>query len=180
MYKKGSRDCEPKLCLEFVIWKCGQNSEPVTTCLLKLWLQRLAASPGLGWNTKDCVWSINALPLLLFFKEPDILIIYSSVMKSITVSRVQRKREWAGQSDKKRKFIWGKTRGWLALEKNQCPPFLMGSFLYCCSHTFWETNSLRRTLQIVEWTQFITPVGQSQSLLLAKDPGQVLWKPYIP
>ena len=22
--------------------------------------------------------------------------------------------------------------------------------LYCCSHTFWETNSLRRTIQIVE------------------------------
>ena len=27
--------------------------------------------------------------------------------------------------------------------------------------------------------QFITPVGPRQSLLLAKDPDQFLWKPYI-
>ena len=28
--------------------------------------------------------------------------------------------------------------------------------------------------------QFITPAGPRQSLLLAKDPNQFLWKPYIP
>ena len=28
--------------------------------------------------------------------------------------------------------------------------------------------------------QFITPAGPRQSLLLAKDPDQFLWKPYIP
>ena len=28
--------------------------------------------------------------------------------------------------------------------------------------------------------QFITPAGPKQSLLLAKDPDQFLWKPYIP
>ena len=46
----------------------------------------------------------------------------------------------------------------------------------CCSHAFWETNSLRRTMQIVKcsllhrWAQ--------GSLLLAKD--QHLWKSFIP
>ena len=41
----------------------------------------------------------------------------------------------------------------------------------CCNHTFWETNSLRRIMQIVE-VQFITPESPRQSLLLAKDPNQ--------
>ena len=48
----------------------------------------------------------------------------------------------------------------------------------CCSHVFWETNSLRRTMQIVECSLLYR---QTQgSLLLAKDPNQFLWKPYIP
>ena len=43
----------------------------------------------------------------------------------------------------------------------------------CCSPAFRETNSLRRTMQIVE-LRFLTPAGPRQSLLLAKDPDQFL------
>ena len=42
----------------------------------------------------------------------------------------------------------------------------------CYSHTFQETNSLRRTMQIVECS--LLPAGPRQSLLLAKDPDQHL------
>ena len=42
----------------------------------------------------------------------------------------------------------------------------------CCSHAFQETNSLRRTMQIMEW--FITPADPRQSLLLAEDLDQLL------
>ena len=46
---------------------------------------------------------------------------------------------------------------------------------------FWETNSLRRIRQIADSrVQFITPAGPRHSFLLAKDPNQLLWKPYIP
>ena len=47
----------------------------------------------------------------------------------------------------------------------------------CCSHAFRETNSLRRTMQIVECSLLHFPAPR-QSLLLAKDPDQFLWKPY--
>ena len=47
-----------------------------------------------------------------------------------------------------------------------------------CSHTFWETNSLRRTMQIVECS-LLYRRAQS-SLFLAKDPDQHLWKSFIP
>ena len=50
--------------------------------------------------------------------------------------------------------------------------------LLCCSRTFRETNSLRRTMQIVECSLLHQQV--QGSLLLAKDPNQFLWKPYIP
>ena len=42
----------------------------------------------------------------------------------------------------------------------------------CCSHAFWETNSLRRTMQIVECS--LLHRGAQGSLLLAKDPDQHL------
>ena len=47
-----------------------------------------------------------------------------------------------------------------------------------CSHAFRETNSLRRTMQIVECSLLHQ---QTQGrLLLAKDPDQHLWKSFIP
>ena len=49
----------------------------------------------------------------------------------------------------------------------------------CCTHMFWETNSLRSTMQIVECSLY-TLVGPRQSLLLARDPDQYLWAAYIP
>lgn len=39
---------------------------------------------------------------------------------------------------RKRKFFRGTTRRWLALDKNQCLPFLMGSFLYPANEKFCE------------------------------------------
>ena len=44
----------------------------------------------------------------------------------------------------------------------------------CCSHGFWETNSLKDDAD--SGGQFITPVGPRQSLLLAKDPDQYFAK----
>ena len=43
--------------------------------------------------------------------------------------------------------------------------------LLCCSHAFQETNSLRKTMQMVE---LITPAGPRENLLLAKDPDPFL------
>ena len=54
------------------------------------------------------------------------------------IRQVWRKREWARLSGKKRKFIKGKTRGWLTFEKNQFPPFLTGFFLYPANGKFSE------------------------------------------
>ena len=48
---------------------------------------------------------------------------------------------------------------------------------WCCSHTFWETNSLRRTMQIAECSLLHR---RAQGRVSAKDPDQFLWKPYIP
>ena len=59
-------------------------------------------------------------------------------LENIIVRQVWNKREWAGQSGKKRKFIRGKTRGWLALENNPGPPFLTVSFLYSANEKFSE------------------------------------------
>ena len=45
--------------------------------------------------------------------------------------------------------------------------------MFCCySHAFWETNSLRRTMQIMECS--LLHWRPRQSLLLAKDPDQHL------
>ena len=55
-----------------------------------------------------------------------------------------------------------------------------GRLTVLCSHAFWDTDSLRRTMQIVECMQFITLVGPGQNFLLAKEPDQLLWKHYIP
>ena len=44
--------------------------------------------------------------------------------------------------------------------------------LWCCSHAFWETNSLRRTMQIVECS--LLHRRAQGSLLLAKDPDKFL------
>ena len=61
------------------------------------------------------------------------------LLENFIVQRVQRKRERAGQSGKKRKFIKEKMGGgWLAFKKNQCPPFLTGSFLYSDNEKFSE------------------------------------------
>ena len=50
-----------------------------------------------------------------------------------------------------------------------CPRVAQRRGGQCCSHAFRETNSLRKTMQMVE---FITPAGPRESLLLAKDPDQ--------
>ena len=47
------------------------------------------------------------------------------------------------------------------------------------SHAFRETNSLR-TIQIVECSLLHRRAREMQSLLLAKDPDQHLWKSFIP
>ena len=47
----------------------------------------------------------------------------------------------------------------------------------CCSLAFWETNSLRRTMQIVEWSLLHR---RAQGRVLAKDPNQHLWKSFTP
>ena len=41
-------------------------------------------------------------------------------------------------------------------------------------------NKLTQKVNADSGVQFITPAGPRQSLLLAKDPDQFLWKPYIP
>ena len=50
--------------------------------------------------------------------------------------------------------------------------------LRCCSHVFRETNSLRRTMQIVECS-LLHQQAQGKVSSLIKDPDQFLWKPYI-
>ena len=49
---------------------------------------------------------------------------------------------------------------------------------FCCSHAFRETNTQKDNAD--SGVQFITPAGPRQSLLLAKDPDQHLWKSFIP
>ena len=56
--------------------------------------------------------------------------------------------------------------------------FLKSVYIILYSHTFQETNSLRRTMQIVECSLLYQRA--QDSLLLAKDPNQFLWKSYIP
>ena len=41
-------------------------------------------------------------------------------------------------------------------------------------------NKLTQKVNADSGVQVITPAGPRQSLLLAKDPDQFLWKPYIP
>ena len=48
-----------------------------------------------------------------------------------------------------------------------------------CSHMFWETKSLRMTMQIVECS-LLHQGAPRQSLLLAKDPNQFLWNLIYP
>ena len=70
--------------------------------------------------------------------------------------------------------------------RKQSTSLLLGSHLSvwfflrisCCSHAFRETNSLRRTVQIVECS--LLHRQARGSLLLAKDPDQRLWKSFIP
>ena len=81
------------------------------------------------------------LPTLLCPKCKDLSVLFIAlgwVLRVVGVRWVQRKREWAKQSGKKREFIRGETRGWLALEKNPCPPFLTRSFLYPANEKFSE------------------------------------------
>ena len=44
--------------------------------------------------------------------------------RKVPVRRVQRKRQQAGQSGKKREIYYREKRGWLALKENKCLPFL--------------------------------------------------------
>ena len=71
-----------------------------------------------------------SISLLLLLKSEENLWSIWEVQRLMNARWVRRKTEQASQSGKKRRFIKGKTRGWPALEKNPCPPFLMGSFLY--------------------------------------------------
>lgn len=85
--------------------------------------------------TKLSHWSLT------WIGEIVIIIIYNihiSGKYNIDVRQVRIKREQAWQSVKKKKFIRGKTKGWLALEQNRCPPFLMESFLYPTNEKFSE------------------------------------------
>ena len=60
---------------------------------------------------------------------------------------------------------------WLNNNSLTCPPRLST----CCSHA-----KLTQKDNADSGVQFITPARPRQSLLLAKDPDQFLWKPYIP